>query len=173
MTAIPPPASPSSVSPVNKSIAWKGEAAPHVLEVPQLKTVPLVVPELVVAQIRPPQVSDIARGAAKDDVMSKMGPPSTVISMQEDNRFLESLRYDWKGKWIGTVRLVNGRVDTIQQPYPAAAGWRCECRVGQVLGAVGKGQARRFDIGVQPGGGGQNGRCVGCHGGLHGGLQRG
>jgi hypothetical protein len=114
--ATPPPVSSYSVSPVNKSVAWKGEAPTRVPEVPQLKTVPLVVPELVVAQIRPPQVGDIVRGAVKDDVLSKMGPPSTVISMQEDNRFVESLRYDWKGKWIGTVRLVNGRVDTIQQP---------------------------------------------------------
>lgn len=71
---------------------------------------------MVVASVRPPQVSDIEKGMAKDAVVSKLGNPSTVISMYEDNRFHESLRYEWKGRWVGTVRLVNGQVSRIDQP---------------------------------------------------------
>ena len=76
----------------------------------------MVVPEMVVAQLRSPQVNDIAKGAAKTEVVARLGNPSTVISMSEEGRFLESLRYDWQGKWLGTVRLVNGRVALVEQP---------------------------------------------------------
>lgn len=111
---------PETVSPVNRPF----EASPEPSlfpAVPQLKTIVLtvpamVVPEMVVAQLRPPQVNDIAKGAAKTEVVARLGNPSTVISMSEEGRFLESLRYDWQGKWLGTVRLVNGRVALVEQP---------------------------------------------------------
>jgi hypothetical protein len=80
------------------------------------KPMPVEVPAMVVAQVQPPRVSDVERGVSKADVVLKIGNPTMAISMYEDNRFHESLRYEWNGKWLGTVRLVNGRVERIDQP---------------------------------------------------------
>ncbi len=118
-----PPSSSVSVSPVNRpaSPELRDVAPPPAADkvapaIPQLKTVVLEVPAMVVASVRPPQVTEIEKGMAKTTVVSKLGNPSTVISMSEDSRFLESLRYEWKGRWLGTVRLVNGQVSRIDQP---------------------------------------------------------
>lgn len=115
-----PSSNSGSVSPVNRPLfsAPREVAPPPPVApiVPQLKTVVLEVPSMIVASIRPPQVTEIENGMAKNAVVSKLGNPSTVISMYEDSRFLESLRYEWKGRWLGTVRLVNGQVSRIDQP---------------------------------------------------------
>jgi hypothetical protein len=81
-----------------------------------LKTVVPPVPEVVVARIKPPQVGEIVMGATRNEVVSKLGNPASAISMSEDGRFLESLRYEWKGNWTGTIRLADGRVTRIDQP---------------------------------------------------------
>jgi hypothetical protein len=86
------------------------------MPVTQLKSTVLEVPQMAVASIRPPQVAVVEKGMGKNTVIAKLGNPSTVISMYEDSRFLESLRYEWKGKWLGTVRFVNGQVARIDQP---------------------------------------------------------
>lgn len=111
----------NSVSPVNRpSLATGRDLAPSpppaIEKVAPLKTSVLEVPAMVVASIRPPDVSEIEKGMSKGGVVSKLGNPSTVVSMYEDSKFLESLRYEWKGRWLGTVRLVDGRVSRVEQP---------------------------------------------------------
>jgi hypothetical protein len=111
--SVSPVARPGSAGAGSREVA----APPPPLEkVVPLKTTVLEVPVMAVASVRPPQVSEIEKGMAKDSVVSKLGNPSTVVSMYEDSRFLESLRYEWQGRWLGTVRLVNGQVSRVDRP---------------------------------------------------------
>ncbi len=64
----------------------------------------------------PPQLEEIAVGDTREQVSAKLGKPATSISMYEDSGFVESLRYEWKGAWAGTVRLNGGKVIRVDRP---------------------------------------------------------
>lgn len=64
----------------------------------------------------PPQLDEIAVGDSREQVSEKLGKPATSISMYEDSGFVESLRYEWKGAWAGTVRLKGGKVIRVDRP---------------------------------------------------------
>ena len=36
--------------------------------------------------------------------------------MYNDANYVESMRYEWRGRWIGTVRLTNGKVTKVETP---------------------------------------------------------
>lgn len=64
----------------------------------------------------PPQLEEIAVGDSREQVSAKLGKPATSISMYEDSGLVESLRYEWKGAWAGTVRLNGGKVIRVDRP---------------------------------------------------------
>lgn len=64
-----------------------------------------------------PNFAAVETGTSKFEALRLLGPPVTSIQMYDDDgTFVESLRYDWKGNWAGTVRLRNGKVAKIDQP---------------------------------------------------------
>lgn len=78
---------------------------------------PAAAPEPVAAApAAPPKLEEIAVGDSREQVSSKLGKPATSISMYEDSGFVESLRYEWKGVWAGTVRLAGGKVIRVDRP---------------------------------------------------------
>lgn len=64
-----------------------------------------------------PRFAAIEPGTSKFETLRLLGPPVTSIQMYDDDgTFAESLRYEWKGAWAGTVRLLNGKVARIDRP---------------------------------------------------------
>lgn len=64
-----------------------------------------------------PNFAAIDPGTSKFEALRLLGPPVTSIQMyNDDGTFSESLRYEWKGAWAGTVRLLNGKVARIDRP---------------------------------------------------------
>lgn len=64
-----------------------------------------------------PNFGTIEPGTSKFETLRLLGPPVTSIQMyNDDGTFAESLRYEWKGSWAGTVRLLNGKVERIDRP---------------------------------------------------------
>jgi hypothetical protein len=107
---------PAVVSPVNRVVVPRGEpdivdVTPDPAPVPAAAAAPI---EVVVA--KPVPVQDVAVGFSREQVLSKLGRPATSVSMYNDTNFVESMRYEWRGRWIGTVRLTNGMVTRVEAP---------------------------------------------------------
>jgi hypothetical protein len=80
--------------------------------------VPVPVPEVVEVPAKEPHLEDVETGWSREDVLAKAGPPSVAISMfdEDSGGSIESMRYEWKGAWVGTVRLSKGKVTRVDRP---------------------------------------------------------
>ncbi len=109
-----------SVAPVVRVAAPAVDAAPAPETAAAPPPFPAIVPTpMVVAVIhppKPPQVEAVQPGAIREDVIGKLGNPASSVAMYDEGIFVESLRYEWKGAWVGTVRLANGKVRQIDTP---------------------------------------------------------
>src|SRR5579862_3487283 len=77
---------------------------------------------LIAAPVEPvvkePSVEEIAAvkvGATSNEVIAALGPPESRVSIPDDDgRLLEICQYWAKGQALGTIRLENGRVVSVQ-----------------------------------------------------------
>jgi len=53
-------------------------------------------------------------GATERDVLATLGQPASKITIPDDGHLLEICQYWAKGKQLGTIRLDNGQVVTVE-----------------------------------------------------------
>jgi hypothetical protein len=79
---------------------------------------PPIVPAVVEPVIKEPTVDEVASlkvGATASEMRATLGPPESMVSIPDDDgRLLETCQYWAKGQQIGTVRLENGKVVSVQ-----------------------------------------------------------
>ena len=103
----------SAAGPSNLASSANGEAtAPAALAEPQPVPVPPVpapppVPEIVATR---ELLSAVTVGTPLQDVLAKLGAPSSRISMFDEGEAVEILRFQSKSASLGAVRIVNGAV---------------------------------------------------------------
>jgi hypothetical protein len=107
---------PVVIRPENRSTPPSVAVTPEAAAAPAEPQRPASAQIVVDVEDKAPPVKEMKTGMAKDDVVAALGKASTHISMFEDKEFVESLRYEWKGRWVGTVRLSNGKVTKIDTP---------------------------------------------------------
>jgi len=74
-----------------------------------------VVPEPVVKEPSVDEIAAIQVGASSRDLEAALGPPESRVSIPDDDgHLLEICQYWAKGQPLGTVRLDNGRVVSVQ-----------------------------------------------------------
>ncbi len=74
-----------------------------------------VVPEPVVKEPSVDEIAAIQVGASARDLESALGPPESRVSIPDDDGHLVEICQYWaKGQPLGTVRLDNGRVVSVQ-----------------------------------------------------------
>lgn len=95
------------------SYAHRREAIEAETSIPQ-PIVP-VVAEPVVQEPTAQQLSDVKVGTPASELRSSLGAPESTVSIPDDDGHLrETLQYWSHGEQIGTVRLDNGRVVSVQ-----------------------------------------------------------
>lgn len=63
------------------------------------------------------EVLAIQTGTARNEVLAKLGPPASMVTIPDEGHMLEIFKYVSGSHWLGTVRLDNGavvRVDSAQ-----------------------------------------------------------
>jgi len=106
---------PSSVPPVIPRVSHAEPEPPA----KAVAAVPEPVHEVVaVVPAKEPHLEDVEAGVSREEVVAKAGPPSVAISMfdEDSGGSVESMRYEWKGAWVGTVRLSKGKVTRVDRP---------------------------------------------------------
>jgi len=64
----------------------------------------------------------IEPGVAREDLVAKLGPPSFAISMTEDGRLVETMKFTMREGPSAKVKLADGKVVSLElPPQPAAA----------------------------------------------------
>ena len=63
------------------------------------------------------KLAEIQQGASYEQIVATLGTPASKIEMIEDGKVLENLRIESRGNKIGTIRLTNGIVTSVE---PAA-----------------------------------------------------
>lgn len=69
-------------------------------------------PERVVATVE--KLAALQEGSTLETVLASLGTPAAKIEMVEDGKVLETLRIESLGNKIGTIRMVNGLVTSIE-----------------------------------------------------------
>jgi hypothetical protein len=76
---------------------------------------PIPVPEPVVKEPTAQDVASVKVGATASEVREALGAPESKVSIPgDDGHMLETCQYWAKGEQIGTIRLDNGRVVSVQ-----------------------------------------------------------
>lgn len=77
--------------------------------------IPVVAPPPPAPEIVPSResLSAVAVGTSRQDVLAKVGTPSSRITMFEDGGAVEILRFSAKSGSLGSVRIVNGSVSEV------------------------------------------------------------
>jgi hypothetical protein len=86
--------------PTEESLVREPEAAP----------LPPPVPVHVTTQ---QEVSAIQAGTVRRDVLAKLGPASSMVTIPDEGHLLEIFKYTSGGRWLGTVRMDNGAVVSV------------------------------------------------------------
>ena len=60
------------------------------------------------------KLAGILPGASYEAIVASLGLPASKIEMMEDGKVLESLRIESRGSKIGTIRMVNGVVTSVE-----------------------------------------------------------
>ena len=83
---------------------------------PAAETAPVVaVPEVVVKEPTAEEFASVKVGATDKDMIALLGPPSSRLAIPDDDGHLrETCQYWSKGKPLGTIRLDNGQVVTVE-----------------------------------------------------------
>ena len=88
---------------------------------PGLSVVPMALLATPVLPPPPPPVFATAEklvgilpGASYESIVASLGLPASKIEMMEDGQVLESLRIESRGSKIGTIRMVNGVVTSVE-----------------------------------------------------------
>ncbi|HYL78988.1 MAG TPA: hypothetical protein VEU96_32655 [Bryobacteraceae bacterium] len=76
--------------------------------------VPIVVPEPPRKEPTPEELASVKVGATASEVLKVLGPPESRVTIPDDGHLLEICQYWAKGKQLGTVRLDNGQVITVE-----------------------------------------------------------
>jgi hypothetical protein len=76
--------------------------------------VPIVVPEPPRKEPTTELLASVKVGATAGEVLSVLGPPESRVTIPDDGHLLEICQYWAKGKQLGTVRLDNGQVITVE-----------------------------------------------------------
>lgn len=61
----------------------------------------------------PPSVEDFAKikdGSSRQEVLTTLGTPSSHVTIPEEGHLIEQMSYQYQRRYIGSVRLDNGRV---------------------------------------------------------------
>jgi hypothetical protein len=61
------------------------------------------------------ELAKVTAGTSSQDLVARLGVPSSKISMQEDGHLLEIFRYSVPGSDLGSVRVVDGAVTEVRQ----------------------------------------------------------
>ena len=61
---------------------------------------------------------EVPAGAARQDVLAKLGTPASQVTIPEDGGLREILYYSANGETLGTVRMFNGAVIAVQIQRP-------------------------------------------------------
>ena len=104
--AVPPP------PPLRHPVPRK--AAP--LPVVRVVTVPAIVPQVQAPEIDPVtsrELRTVSTGMSRSAVL-KLGPPAARVTMYDDGHLLEIYRYQDHELSLGTVRLTDGSVSSVQ-----------------------------------------------------------
>jgi hypothetical protein len=86
--------------PTAESLVREPEAAP----------LPPPVPVHVTTQ---EEVSAIQAGTVRRDVLAKLGPAASMVTIPDEGHLLEIFKYTSGGRWLGTVRMDNGAVVSV------------------------------------------------------------
>jgi hypothetical protein len=74
-----------------------------------------IVAEPVVREPSPQDVAGVKVGATSSELRETLGAPESTVSIPGDDGHLLEIRQYWaKGEQVGTVRLDNGRVVSVQ-----------------------------------------------------------
>lgn len=79
-----------------------------------IAAVPIVVPEPPRKEPTREQLASVKIGATASEVLKALGPPESRVTIPDDGHLLEICQYWAKGKQLGTVRLDNGQVITVE-----------------------------------------------------------
>jgi len=93
---------------------FRQTTAASVPAVSPVVVVPIVAPELPRREPTPEQLASVKIGATASEVLSVLGPPESRVTIPDDGHLLEICQYWAKGKQLGTVRLDNGQVITVE-----------------------------------------------------------
>ena len=108
--------------------ARRGIGTPQMAEaviVPPIAPMTVALPATIIsAPVVPPppppamatreKLAGIQNGATYQQIVASLGKPASKIEMIEDGKVLESLRIESRGNKIGTIRLVDGVVTSIE-----------------------------------------------------------
>jgi hypothetical protein len=62
------------------------------------------------------EVTAIQAGTSRGDVIAKLGPPASMVTIPDEGHLVETFKYISGNNWIGTVRLDNGSVVKVDSP---------------------------------------------------------
>ena len=65
----------------------------------------------------PPSVEDFAKiknGSSRQEVLAALGKPSSHVTIPEEGHLIEQMSYQYERRYLGSVRLDNGRVVEIK-----------------------------------------------------------
>jgi hypothetical protein len=96
--------------PSRSSVAPLGEES---MSAPAVAPVP---PPIPVHHASRAEVSAIQPGASRSDVMAKLGPPASLVTIPDEGHLVETFKYVSGNSWVGTVRLDNGSVVSVDSP---------------------------------------------------------
>jgi hypothetical protein len=106
-----PSAQPSSIS---HRRAYRTETVAHAPEIAPTFTIVPVEPPPTVKQATVEELALIKIGTSEKDLVEALGRPHSRITIPEEGHMLETLQYRANGKPLGTIRLDNGQVVTIE-----------------------------------------------------------
>jgi hypothetical protein len=72
------------------------------------------VPEPVRPEPTAEEFATIQVGASEQDMVTKLGQPESKVTIPDDGHMLQTCQYWSKGKQLGTVRLDNGQVVSVE-----------------------------------------------------------
>ncbi len=90
------------------------QTAPAMAAMPMLVATPVVAPPPPPAVATVEKLASIQPGASYETILASLGMPASKIEMMEDGKVLENLRIESNGSKIGTIRLVNGVVTSVE-----------------------------------------------------------
>jgi hypothetical protein len=96
-----------AVQPIATTLTDESTSAPLFAPVP---------PPIPVHRASREEVVAIQPGTARGEVIAKLGPPASMVTIPDEGHLLETFKYVSGSSWVGTVRLDNGAVVKVDSP---------------------------------------------------------